>query len=206
MRHVSRFTRDGDDPAVIAKLAILILVALRGTICLYQGEERALPEAELAFEDLRDPYGIRFWPAFKGRDGCRTPMPWQHDAVEGGFTTGTPWLPMSDVHKALAVDVQDDDPNSVLSFYRAAIAFRHDHPALLRGNITFLPAPDEILAFTRATDDMTMLCLFNLSRNPQRWPLPSSLTEIRRDGFSSDGAEIIGSEVLLPPLGHFFVS
>lgn len=57
------------------------------------GEEVGLPEAGLPFEALRDPYGIAFWPNFKGRDGCRTPMPWR-DTPDGGFSTGTPWLPV----------------------------------------------------------------------------------------------------------------
>lgn len=206
MRHVSRFTRDGGDPAAIAKLAILILVALRGTICLYQGEELALPEAELAFEDLRDPYGIRFWPAFKGRDGCRTPMPWQHDAAEGGFTSGTPWLPMSDAHKALAVDVQNDDPASVLAFYRTAISFRHAHPPLMLGDIVFLPAPDEILAFTRAHASGTVLCVFNLSREPRTWRLPPTLPPLVRHPFSCADAEISVDSVMLPPLGYLFAA
>ena len=69
MRHVSRWAKPGDDPAAIARLAIELLVSLKGPVCLYQGEELGLTEAALAFEDLRDPYGIRFWPAFKGRDG-----------------------------------------------------------------------------------------------------------------------------------------
>src|SRR5690606_23964440 len=59
MRHVSRFTQEGDDPAHIAKLALSVLTSLRGSVCLYQGEELGLAEADLAFEDLRDPYGIR---------------------------------------------------------------------------------------------------------------------------------------------------
>ena len=45
---------------------------------MYQGEELGLGEASVAFEDLQDPYGITFWPNFKGRDGCRTPMPWEN--------------------------------------------------------------------------------------------------------------------------------
>lgn len=87
MRHVSRFALTEEERPVIAKLAISVLAALRGSICLYQGEELGLPEAELAFEDLRDPYGIRFWPAFKGRDGCRTPMPWEAGKAHAGFTS-----------------------------------------------------------------------------------------------------------------------
>ena len=82
VRHVSRWARPGADTDSVAKFAIDLLVSLRGSICLYQGEELGLEEADIAFEDLRDPYGIRFWPAFKGRDGCRTPMVWESGAAE----------------------------------------------------------------------------------------------------------------------------
>ncbi|MCB1435221.1 MAG: alpha-glucosidase, partial [Alphaproteobacteria bacterium] len=72
-RHVSRWMQEGDDPEHLARFAVTLLSSFRGSICLYQGEELGLEEAEIAYEDLTDPYGIRFWPAYKGRDGCRTP-------------------------------------------------------------------------------------------------------------------------------------
>ena len=80
--------RRGADSTPICKLLSALLMSLRGSVCLYQGEELGLTEAELAFEDLQDPYGIRFWPEFKGRDGCRTPMVWESDVPNGGFSTG----------------------------------------------------------------------------------------------------------------------
>ena len=86
--------RPGDDPEAVAEFAITLLACLRGSICLYQGEELGLEEAEIAFEDLRDPYGIRFWPGFKGRDGCRTPMVWEAPPPNAGFSSGKPWLPV----------------------------------------------------------------------------------------------------------------
>ena len=105
VRHVSRWA---DATALsadqLAKLAAGILLSLRGSVCLYQGEELGLTEAELRFEDLADPYGIRFWPEFKGRDGCRTPMVWESNAPNGGFTTGKPWLPVSGEHISHAVN------------------------------------------------------------------------------------------------------
>ena len=64
------------------------------------GEELGLQEADIAFEDLRDPYGIRFWPGFKGRDGCRTPMPWEADRPNAGFSTAKPWLPVPEDHRS----------------------------------------------------------------------------------------------------------
>ena len=72
VRHITRWNLS--DHA--AKAYATVLMCLRGAVCLYQGEELGLPEADLAFDDLRDPYGIEFWPEFKGRDGCRTPMVW----------------------------------------------------------------------------------------------------------------------------------
>ena len=67
MRHITRW---GLTDAATRAYATLLL-CLRGSVCLYQGEELGLPEADIGFDDLQDPYGIEFWPEFKGRDGCR---------------------------------------------------------------------------------------------------------------------------------------
>jgi len=183
MRHVSRWIKPGEDPAAIAKLAIMMLVTFKGAICLYQGEELGLPEVELRFEDLRDPYGIRFWPAFKGRDGCRTPMVWEAGAKNGGFSTGKPWLPVSETHLSLAVDTQEQVQASVLAAYRAAIALRKAHPALATGAIRFVDAPANALAFEREGGGRTILCLFNLGSTPVHWPEPTGET-IAASGWS----------------------
>ncbi|MDL2409296.1 alpha-glucosidase family protein [Rhizobium calliandrae] len=172
-RHVSRFAETEDEQPRVAKLAISLLSTLRGSICLYQGEELGLPEAQLAFEDLRDPYGIRFWPAFKGRDGCRTPMPWEASRVHAGFTTAEKsWLPVPYQHAALAVDKQEADRNSVLHHYRETLAFRKQHAALLDGDMTFLDTKENVLAFTRKKGSETLFFVFNLSRKPVKLALP----------------------------------
>lgn len=179
MRYVSRWSQPGDDSKAIANLAINLLVSLRGPVCIYQGEELGLPEADLAFEDLRDPYGIRFWPAFKGRDGCRTPMPWESGAPNAGFSNGKPWLPVPDEHKPLALDRQQHDPASVLATYRQAIATRRKHKALTVGTLTFLESDDEnILAFVRETEGERMVCLFNFARHPSMWEGPDGEAEL----------------------------
>lgn len=171
-RHVSRFAHTAEERAVVAKLAISVLSMLRGSICLYQGEELGLPEAELAFEDLRDPYGIRFWPAFKGRDGCRTPMVWEKGKTQAGFSTAKPWLPVPAEHQALSVDAQDKDTSSVLAHYRATLAFRKSHPALIDGDMEFLATNEDVLAFIRSKGDERLLFVFNLRRGPQEIVLP----------------------------------
>ena len=66
----------GKPMPLFAKTLFALLTSLRGTAFVYQGEELGLPQADVPFEALRDPDGIAFWPAYKGRDGCRTPMPW----------------------------------------------------------------------------------------------------------------------------------
>ncbi|MFT4001730.1 MAG: alpha-glucosidase family protein [Rhizobium sp.] len=200
-RHVSRFAETEEEQPRVAKLAISLLSVLRGSICLYQGEELGLPEAELAFEDLRDPYGIRFWPAFKGRDGCRTPMPWEANRAHAGFTTAEKsWLPVPYQHAALAVDKQEADQHSVLHHYRQTLAFRAEHAALRDGDMTFLDTEEDVLAFTRSKGDETLLFVFNLSRKPVKVALPKGIRlgkTIAMPGFTTADA---GSTVALSAL------
>ena len=139
-----------------------MLLTLRGTIFLYQGEELGLPEADVPFEALRDPYGITFWPNFKGRDGSRTPMPWT-GGEHGGFTAAEPWLPVPAAHRALSVDAQHADAGSTLNAVRAFLAWRRTQPALTRGSIRFLDTPEPVLAFVREHDGQRLLAAFNLS-------------------------------------------
>ena len=82
---------------------LALLFAMRGTVLLYQGEELGLPEVDLRRDQLRDPVGDLYYPLFKGRDGCRTPMPWDAAKPDLGFSSGTPWLPLGPAHAALAV-------------------------------------------------------------------------------------------------------
>lgn len=143
-------------------LATALVTSLRGTPCLYQGEELGLTEAEVPFEKLQDPYGIRFWPKFKGRDGCRTPMPWSADAG-GGFTTGSPWLPLPAEHLARSVDEQQTHDGSVLSKVKSFLCWRREQMPLLKGDIRFLDSAGETLVFIRRQDNEAILCAFNLA-------------------------------------------
>ncbi len=153
------------------KLYAAILMTLKGTVCLYQGEELGLTEAYVAFDDLQDPYGKRFWPKFKGRDGARTPMPWTQDH-HGGFTDARPWLPVAVEHIERAVSVQERDPVSTLGFYRAFIAFRRQYPALAKGDLTILRADDEVYTMVRAHEGARIFGAFNLSGTDQVVELP----------------------------------
>ncbi|MEN9892182.1 MAG: hypothetical protein RLY78_2477 [Pseudomonadota bacterium] len=160
------------DPRLL-RAAIALQLSLRGSPCIYQGDELGLPEAAIAHEDLQDPYGITMWPEFKGRDGCRTPMPWVADAPDLGFGSGAtrPWLPLADSHRARAVDRAEADPSALIHRYRALLHWRRDQPALLRGTMALWPGHPQLLAFWRRPEAAdagapALLCLFNLSDAP----------------------------------------
>ena len=162
-RTISRFGASAEGNPALAKLMFALLCSLRGTALIYQGEELGLPEVDLRRDQLRDPVGDLYYPIAKGRDGCRTPMPWTSSDPHLGFTSGTPWLPIGPAHKALAVSRQEADPQSVLSYVRHFLAARRTSEPLRWGEIAFLDSQNPILAFTRSHGSGRVLCLFNMS-------------------------------------------
>ena len=169
MRHTSRWNLS---PAAIRAYTTM-MISLRGSLCLYQGEELGLSEADVAFDDLQDPYGIEFWPEFKGRDGCRTPMVWETSNQNGGFSENAPWLPVSHEHVNRSVGAQEDDPAAPLHHYRRALAFRKEHPALIKGDHAGLTASGDVLHFIRSHQGQTLFCAINLSDTPTTLDMPA---------------------------------
>ena len=194
IRTVSRF---GDGSA---KVMLALLAALRGTILLYQGEELGLPEVTLRRDQLKDPVGDLYYPLFKGRDGCRTPMPWDAHASNLGFSNGTPWLPPGPDHAALAVSQQDGDPASALTYTRALMAARRAHPALRHGSLTLLDAP---LAFLREAAGEQIVCVFNLGEGEISQTLPGPVQPL---AFGTGDARIDGTLLTVGPRSAFFGS
>lgn len=92
-------------------------------------------------------------------------MPWRRDAPGHGFTRGEPWLPFGDDHGELAVDAQQADPDSLLTFTRKIIALRKRLPALRWGTMEILEAGPQKLVFERAFAGQRLRCTFNLSAN-----------------------------------------
>jgi alpha-glucosidase len=173
MRATSRW--GGAEPAPdFVKLLAALVGSLRGSVCIYQGEELGLPEADVPFEALQDPYGIAFWPNFKGRDGCRTPMPWR-DGDDAGFSDGKPWLPVPAAHRERAVARQEADADSPLHAFRCFMRWRKTQPALMLGDIRFLDSDEPVLIFTRRHQDQTLLVAFNLGNAQISVPVPQGL-------------------------------
>lgn len=203
VRAASRWAADEADPRAYLRIVSALMMSLRGSVCIYQGEELGLPEADLAFEDLHDPYGIRFWPEFKGRDGCRTPMVWDSHQPNGGFSAGRPWLPVPAEHITLAVDTQDGAPGSMLEHYRRMLAFRAAHPALVKGEIRFLSAEDDVVAFIRELGGERLLCAFNLGAGEASLALEGDASSVAIPGHGFDGRTEAGA-IRLGPYAAWF--
>lgn len=186
-RAVSRWggARGGDR---FGRLLMNLLLALPGTVCLYQGEELGLPQAKVPHDRMRDPYGAAFHPVFSGRDGARTPMPWTMSARHAGFSAArTPWLPVSRAHRGRAVDMQEADPGSILNSWRSALRWRRAHPELRMGHLHALSLPGPALAFERFSGEGRVLAAFNFSAGPVTLDLGfgSPMTPIGGHGFTA---------------------
>jgi alpha-glucosidase len=184
-RFASRLARSGDPRQV--RVILAALMCLRGTIFLYQGDELGLPQAEVPFERLRDPFAIATYAGGAGgagRDGARTPMPWASKGVGAGFSASADtWLPIDTAHRPLAVDAQEGDPASMLHFTRKLIALRRAFPPLRRADATVLAAPPGVLAFERRTADETLLCVFELAGRAAAYAAPADCKIVAQFGF-----------------------
>jgi alpha-glucosidase len=208
-RAVSRWNpRRGEappDPA-FAQLLMALLLSLRGSVSLYQGEELGLTDAELEEHQLRDPFGIAYWPEFRGRDGSRTPMPWAAGVPHGGFTAGdAPWLPVPEPHHALAVDAHEMDEGALLHAFRRFLRWRRSQPALIRGGLEPLTLPEPLIGFVRQFADQRVLAIFNLSEETAGIDLSSYDIEamLTESGFVP---EMLDDTLVLPGYGVFFAS
>jgi alpha-glucosidase len=202
-RTVSRFGGGAAGDPALARLMLALLFALRGTTLLYQGEELGLPEVDLRRDQLRDPVGDLYYPVAKGRDGCRTPMPWDSGAPNFGFSSGKPWLPLGPAHGALAVSVQEKDAASPLNFTRALLKARKAYPALRLGELELLDAPATLLAFRRSHEGQTILCVFNLGRVRATFAA-KGIAVARPLDLTCGEAKIAGDSVTLGPLSAWF--
>ncbi|MFM5917055.1 MAG: alpha-amylase family glycosyl hydrolase [Novosphingobium sp.] len=181
------------------RMKMLLFSALRGNIILYQGEELALDQVSIPFEQLRDPEAIANWPLTLSRDGARTPLPWQAQDEYGGFSSAAPWLPLGEDNLARAVDRQDADPASPLNLAREALAVRADNPALRFGSCEVTHVDDRVLVLRRRNDRQSIDCVFNLSATAAPWP---AATLAGRTIAAVNGAAA-GTE--LPPFGALMI-
>jgi alpha-glucosidase len=199
-RHVTRYGRTSTgtdwrpDPGAAdlalgtrrARAAVMLSLALPGSSYLYQGEELGLWEVEdIPDELIADPIYERTEHRIRGRDGCRVPLPWQPDAPGFGFGPADgaePWLPQPATWQQLAAARQADDPGSMLALYRGALRLRAARESLADDTLTWLGAPDGVLAFSRPG---RFACVVNISAAPV--PLPPDCEVLLASGPLDDG-------------------
>ena len=186
VRHGTRWMPYAKDQNSFAKLTAGMLLSFEGSVCLYQGEELGQSETEMEYHELTDPQGIQFWPADKGRDGCRTPMVWDSNSSNGGFSTANnTWLPIKEPQLLRAAS--SEDAKDIINAYRSLLKLRKEYPELITGTTRFIDCPEPILAFTR---NDAVLCVFNLSKNTVTYECPNLVTELFAESVTFIGASL----------------
>jgi alpha-glucosidase len=151
-----------------ARASALLMLALPGSVYIYQGEELGLPEVhDLSEEVLDDPVWERSGHTEKGRDGCRVPIPWRSSGPSFGFGDDGPWLPQPASWGELSVERQDGLRWSTLELYREAMRIRSER---LRQDedLEWLDHGDGVLAFRRGSG---LVCIVNYG--PDAAPVPA---------------------------------
>ena len=188
-----------DKQEVFARFKAMLLCALRGNVILYQGEELGLTQVEIPYDQLQDPEAIANWPLTLSRDGARTPQPWTAQSEAGGFTMGTPWLPVGAANMDKAADRQEADQASLLNLTRQLLVLRRDHAALRAGSFDVLHANECSLAVRRRSGSQSVIGLFNFTGDAIAWPAIGDVSG--RILAAVNGADI-GT---LPPYGALLI-
>jgi alpha-glucosidase len=169
-RAAKRYSPNEDDQR--AKVAMAMLLTLKGTPFIYYGEEIGLRDIPIRKKaDVKDRIGKTFWPIHKGRDGCRAPMQWNND-TNAGFSRRKPWLPVHENYMFRNVEAQESNPDSLYNFTKKIIKLRKATPALQHGD--FEPVdqlPRQVLAFERILGDEHILVLLNFKNQDLEFSL-----------------------------------
>jgi alpha-glucosidase len=160
-----------------ARVAAMLLLTLRGTPTIYQGEELGMVDTPIPPHLVQDPLE-RNVPGFNlGRDPVRTPMPWSSE-LHGGFTAGNPWLPLGADAGVMNVSTQADDPRSILSLYRALIRLRRDNDVLSIGDLSLLAATEHVLVYERRLGRRRVVVALNMTGQARSMTFRTDAQEI----------------------------
>jgi alpha-glucosidase len=180
-----------------ARVAMVLLLTLRGTPTLYYADELGHQSVEIPPDRVRDPFGINMPGGSQGRDPVRTPMPWDGSA-NGGFTSGEPWLPLAPNAAAISVEAQKADPGSMLSLTHALLALRRREPALALGDWALLPVGGEALAYTRRWKDRSFFIVLDLESRAKTVQLGAGMAgRIEISTHPGRGGETVAGSVAL---------
>lgn len=187
-RIVSRWGNDKEYRVQSAKMLAILLHMMKGTPYIYQGEEIGMTNrkvsdiSEVSDIESRNMYAERLAEGYdkddlihsinvKGRDNARTPMQWD-DSINGGFSSGKPWLAVNPNYKEINVKSALDDPKSIFYTYQKLIQLRKDNPIMIWGDFELLKTADDIFAYERHYQGETWLVVNNFSNNENKLDLP----------------------------------
>jgi alpha-glucosidase len=160
-RFPTKFKNKKNKDKMVQVLATMLLT-LRGTPFVYYGEELGMEDVEVPFEKMVDPEGINFWPKAKGRDPERTPMQWD-DGYNASFSESEPWLPLSKKYKENNVKNQQNNPDSMLNYYKQVIQLRKNSNAIKFGALELVDIHENILSYRRKYENEEILIILNFS-------------------------------------------
>ena len=149
-----------------ARVAAMLLLTLRGTPTLYYGDEIAMQNVPIPAGQVKDPAELRQPGIGQGRDPERTPMLWDH-TENAGFTTGTPWLPVTDDFAWKSVEAQKRDPRSTLNLTKHLLRLRRVTPALHLGDVSDVYSSGYVLSYRRNHGTERLQIILNLSNSNQ---------------------------------------
>ena len=165
-RQLAALGKTETDQDELQLLLLQLELCLIGSTCIYQGEELALGDVQdIPVEKMQDPWGIEFAPSFLGRDTCRTPMVWQADLPNGGFSDAAEtWLPVSDKHLKRGGIDQMKMSGSVYQRLAEFLAWRKTQPALMTANhMSALTGEAHEIIFDRSAAKQTLRCRFDFN-------------------------------------------
>jgi len=162
-RAITRYAA-GEDTVKRAKVLAAMLLTIWGTPFLYYGEEIGMPNSRITRKDVMDTIGKMYWPIVKGRDGERNPMQW-NGGPYAGFSEVKPWLPLNDDYSEINVDIQLQEPTSVLNFYRRLTALRREKTVLQMGSFERSPSHKDIMSYCRTYRNNKVYVMLNFSAN-----------------------------------------
>lgn len=195
-RSASRYHFHEDDAQ--GRLAAMLLLTLRGTPFLYYGEEIGMRDIKLSRSEILDPVGKKYWPFNVGRDGCRSPMQWDGSKY-AGFSQAQPWLKVHPNAATRNVQAQNEDPASLLNFYRKMILLRKASPTLRRGD--WMPLEhlaEKVMGYKRVWQGEELTVLLNFSSDRQTCAVDRNMKRLL---ISTHERELTGveSQIMLEP-------
>ena len=176
----------------------MLLLTLRGTPTMYYGEEIGMLDVPIPPDKVQDPYEKNVPGLGLGRDPARTPMQWD-TTYNAGFCNGGSWLPLSDYYQLLNVEMQRDNPHSMLSLHRRLIDLRRREPAFCIGEFTGLEAEGDIFPYVRRHGSRRFLVVLNLGHDPQVYQSSALVGELALSTLPGRQGESVSGAVALRP-------